>query len=437
MQRRLALFPLSTEIRTIHGQSQLCLNGHPLAALAEAYGTPLYLYDQTTLDALAAAYRQALAQHYPGSSGLTYAGKAFLAPQMARWAASRGLWVDCTGAGEIALAKAGGLPREQLLVHGVNKTREDLLAASEHAGTVVVDHLDELHAWRQLAASGAAMPELWLRLRPGVAVDTHAHIQTGQSVSKFGLSLDEAEAAVRLSLETGLPLTGLHFHQGSNFRDPSPLRPAIELAARFAARMKQRYGWQVRHFSPGGGWGAAYTEADLPAPPLETYVRALAAWTQAAFSTARLPLPRLQLEPGRSLVAPAGVALYRVGARKNAAGRTWLLVDGGMADNPRPALYQAAYTALPVREPLRPAEETVWVGGPYCESGDVLLREVRLPRLQAGDLLAVPVSGAYHLSLGSNYNGARRPAVLWLNEGRVRLIRKRETIASLVQAWER
>ncbi len=434
---RLALFPRTTRVVPVNGRPQLTVDGHPLAALAARYGTPLYLYDQATLDAAADEYLDALKRHYPAPAGLTYAGKAFLAPRMARWAAERGLWVDCTGAGEIALAAAGGVPPAGLLVHGVNKTPADMQAAQQRAATVVVDHPDELRAWLDLRRRGAPLPQLWLRLRPGVDVETHAHIQTGQAVSKFGFGLEEAADAVRLCCEHNLPLTGLHFHLGSNFRDPAPLRAAVHSAADFAARMRARHAWQARHFSPGGGWGVAYHEDDLPHPPVAGYVRAVAAWVQAAFRRRGLPPPILHLEPGRSLAARAGVALYRVGAVKTAGGRRWLLVDGGLADNPRPALYGARYTALPVHWPQRPpVEPPAWVGGPFCESGDVLLRGLPLPDVRPGDLLAVPMSGAYHLSMGSNYNGARRPAVLWLRRGRVRLIRRRQSPADLAREWE-
>ncbi len=433
---RLALFPLRARVCKKAGISQLCLDGHSLAGLAEKFGTPLYVYHQGTLDEAATAYLQALATYYPAPGHLTYAGKAFLAPQMANWAARRGLWVDCTGAGEIALARAGNLPRHQLLVHGVNKSLADLKAAQRFAGTVVLDSLQEFPFWLKAAQRKKRLPTLWLRLRPGQNIQTHPHLQTGLATSKFGFSEEEAAQVVRQCQQNGLPLAGLHFHLGSNFRDPAPLRAAIQQAAAFAARMKARFGWQPQHFSPGGGLGVAYVEEDLPTPSITDYVRAIARWTKTAFQGAGLPLPQLHLEPGRSLVARAGIALYRIGAVRQAGGRRWLLVDGGLADNPRPALYQARYTALPVREPLRPHTGPAWVGGPYCENGDVLIRNLPLPSLAPGELLAIPVSGAYQVSMGSNYNGALRPAILWLAQGQVRCIRKRERIADLVNAWQ-
>jgi diaminopimelate decarboxylase len=275
------------------------------------------------------------------------------------------------------------------------------------------------------------VPDLWLRLLPGVAVHTHhAHTQTGQHDSKFGMTREEILEAAQFCKEHNLPLRGIHFHQGSNFRDPEPLLPAIDLALDLAKEIGFSGEW---HFCPGGGWGVAYHEEELPNPSIESYVRGIAESVAEGCRQRGLDLPHLHLEPGRSLVARAGVALYRVGAVKKREAKTWLLTDGGMADNPRFALYGARYSSLPVKGLQREGAGKVSVAGPYCESGDIVIEDLLMPDIKEGELIAIPVAGAYHLSMSSNYNGARRPAVVWLEDGSARLIIQRETVQDLLK----
>ncbi len=432
-QKRLDLFPLSTAITGDGPEANLTIAGCNLHDLAETYGTPLYLYDQLTLDTAAAAYRQALADHYPGAGGITYAGKAFLCTAAAQWVQRQGMMLDCTGAGEIHVARVAGVPRDQILVHGVNKSPVDLVAAVDAAGVIVVDNLTELaRLVPLLQETPRARPALWLRVRPGIAVDTHAYRQTGQEDSKFGMGLAEASQAVALCQQEALAVTGIHFHQGSHFPDPEPIAPALETVLDLIVALRDRHGWTPQVLSPGGGWGVAYHEDDLPHPVIGAYVAFVAHHLAEGCKQRNLSLPRLQLEPGRSLVAQAGVALYRVGAVKTTAARRWLMIDGGLADNPRPALYEAHYSALPIQEPLRPNAGPTWFAGPFCESGDVLIEGLPMPAVDTGELVAVPISGAYQLAMGSNYNGACKPAVLWLHAGRAQLIQRRETVAALV-----
>jgi len=444
---RLALFPDSTRVR----HDSLFIAGHDLASLADSYLTPLYIYDRATLDACAAEYKSALRTHYPASSQITYAGKAFLCKAIAEWTQAHNLFVDCTGEGEIAIAIAGNVPRENILVHGVNKSISDLQTALKHAGTIVVDNLTELHRLHVILSeakdlfhderdSSVVVPEaplpqsdinLWLRLLPGVAVTTHhSHTQTGQHNSKFGMTRAEIMEAAAFCRQHNLPLKGIHFHQGSNFRDPEPLIPAIDMALDLAKEIGFKGEW---HFCPGGGWGVAYHEDELPDPSIESYVRGIAEAVIEGCQSRGLELPYLHLEPGRSLVARAGVAIYRVGAVKRRGNRTWLLIDGGMADNPRHALYGARYSCLTVAGVGRERSERVNIAGPYCESGDVLIEDLPLPKVEEGELIAIPVAGAYHVSMSSNYNGARRPAVVWLDKGQAQVIQKRETAGDLLR----
>jgi diaminopimelate decarboxylase len=390
------------------------------------------VYDRLTLEAAVADYQSALRKYYPAPSRITYAGKAFLCQAIAEWTQTHDLFVDCTGEGEIGIAVAAGVPRRNILVHGVNKSASDLQAAVKHAGTIVVDNLTEIkHLKKLLSTPHALLPNLWLRLLPGVAVTTHhSHTQTGQQDSKFGMTREEILQAVQITKSANLPINGIHFHLGSNFRDPEPLIPALDMALDLAKEIGFHGEW---HFCPGGGWGVAYHEEELPAPSIESYVRGIAEAVVEGCRQRGLDLPYLHLEPGRSLIARAGVAIYRVGAVKRRGERTWLLTDGGMADNPRHALYGVRYSCLTVAGPGRERNERVSIGGPYCESGDVVIEDLWMPEVAEGDLIAIPMAGAYHLSMSSNYNGARRPAVLWLEDGQAQLIQKRETVDDLLR----
>lgn len=435
MTNRLSLFPESTRVR----DDSLFIAGHSLASLADQSLTPLYVYDRHTLDLAATDYRSALQAYYPGAATVTYAGKAFLCKAIAQWTQHHKLMVDCTGEGEIGIAVAGGVPREHILVHGVSKSIADLQAALQHAGTIVVDNLTELkrihvilsHEAAKDLSSHAPHPTLWLRLLPGVAVHTHhAATQTGQHDSKFGMTREELLEAAKFCKANNLPLKGIHFHQGSNFRDPEPLIPAIDMALDLAKEIGFAGEW---HFCPGGGWGVAYHEDELPNPSIESYVRGIAESVIEGCQSRGLDLPHLHLEPGRSLVARAGVAIYRVGAIKKRGDKIWILTDGGMADNPRFALYGARYSCVPVTGVGREPSAKVSIAGPYCESGDIVIEDLSMPALQEGELIAIPVAGAYHLSMSSNYNGARRPEVLMLEEGRVNVILRRETTDDLLK----
>mgnify|MGYP001412552953 FL=1 len=425
--KRIDLFPITTKIEN----ERLSIAGHDLTNLAEQYGTPLYLYDRATLDAAALEYKSALASYYPAAASITYAGKAFLCLTLAQWTQSHSLTIDCTGEGEIGIAVAAGVPREKILVHGVNKSHADLKSAIKNAATIVVDNLSELHRIKDLfTTTSSPFPDLWLRLLPGVTVTTHhTHTQTGHHESKFGMTREELLNAANFCKENNLPIKGIHFHQGSNFRDPEPLIPAIEMALDLAKEIGFSDAW---HFCPGGGWGVAYHEDELPQPSVESYVRGISEAVIEGCTLRGLDLPHLHLEPGRSLVARAGVAMYRVGAVKKRGDKTWLLTDGGMADNPRFALYGARYSCLTVSSPSGEGGERVSIAGPYCESGDIVIEDLLMPNVKEGDLIAIPVAGAYHLSMSSNYNGARKPAVLMLEEGQVLQMLRRETVADLL-----
>lgn len=432
LQKRLQLFPISTQVKGKSPDKHLTIAGISIPELANKFGTPLYLYDRATMDAAVRVYRDTLTNTYPGESGITYAGKAFLCIAIAQWVKEQGLWLDCTGAGELSIARKAGLRSDMILVHGVNKTSEDIQAAISQAGRIVVDNLPELERLiRQFRSGKLSGVDIWLRLRPGAIVETHAYRQTGQEESKFGLSPSDFEQAINRCIEGGLAVSGMHFHLGSHFSGLEPLGSAILTGLELASKLRDRASWVMENFCPGGGWGIPYHEDELPYPGVEQYVRYVAEQTIEGCRNLDLPLPRLQLEPGRSLIGKAGVAVYQALTIKQSASRRWILMDGGLADNPRPALYKSRYTALPVVEPHRMTSSPAWLAGPFCESGDILIENLPMPEILEGELIAIPVSGAYQLSMGSNYNGARKPAVVWLENGESTLIQRREGVEDL------
>lgn len=452
---KLALFPLNTRV---NARENLTLNGLPVTELTARFGTPLYVYDVATIRRQIAVYRQALAA-YPGPSRLTYAGKAFLCPALAGLMSVAGLGLDVASAGELYVARQGGADPAQMHLHGNNKTLLDLYEAlTAGVGRIVVDNIDELGQLSRLAAERRQTVHIWLRVTPEVAVATHhRYTVTGTADSKFGFSLVEARRVAEQLLNKAGPsedysplppreaswqghspaallnLTGLHLHLGSHFHEAKAVTQASERLLNLAQWLHERYNWEFKEFCPGGGWGVRYHPADPPLP-VEPFVRTMVEAIAEGCRQRGLALPEVVLEPGRSLVAQAGVALYSVGGRKvSPGGRTYVSIDGGLADNPRPALYQARYTALLANRANEPETETVAIAGPYCESGDVMIEAVDLPVARAGDILAVPVAGAYQLSMSSNYNAARRPAVVFLDEGQVKLVQRRETFEDLVR----
>ncbi|NOZ29308.1 MAG: diaminopimelate decarboxylase [Chloroflexi bacterium] len=425
------ILPMTAQV--IDGR--LWVAGCDLTALADTYGTPLYVYDAATLEAAVEAYASALRRHYPGPWEIAYAAKAFWCLAMAQWASSRGLGLDVVSGGELAIGLRAGFPPERIHFHGNYKTDAELeIALDANVGRIVLDHEGEIERLERLAAARGTVVEVWLRVSPGIDVHTHDYVVTGRADTKFGIPLMGGmarEAARRVLRSPHLRLVGLHTHLGSQILDATPFARAVHTLLDLAADLEDE-GFTLRELSPGGGWGVPYRPDDPPTS-VDAYIAAIGEAVVTGCRERGWPLPRLVIEPGRSLVARAGIALYRVGSVKRQPGRTYVLVDGGLADNPRPALYGAAYTALLANRMEEKATETVAVAGPYCESGDILIRELRLPPARTGDLLAVPVAGAYQLSMASNYNAARRPAVLWLANGRAHLIRERESYEDLMR----
>jgi diaminopimelate decarboxylase len=413
----------------------LTVGGCDTVELAREFGTPLYVFDEEDLRARCREFRREFEARHPDIL-IVYAAKAYLGRALASLVAEEGLGLDVVSGGELACARAVDFPLERVYFHGNNKSAQEIREAlAAGVGRVAVDNFHELALLADAAASLGRRQAVLLRVTPGVDPHTHAYVSTGAVDSKFGLPLvggRAEEAVVQALASPGLEVIGLHYHLGSQITETEPYRKAAEVVLEFAARMKERHGLELREYGVGGGIAVPYTR-DVATPPVAEYAETVVGALQEGCRRHRLPLPRLTVEPGRAIVARAAVALYTVGATKEVPGvRTYVAVDGGMADNIRPALYGSRYEALVANRMADPPQEKVTVVGRYCESGDVLIPEAEVPRLWAGDLLALPVSGAYGLAMASNYNWALRPAVVMIKDGHARLIRRRETYDDLL-----
>jgi diaminopimelate decarboxylase len=410
----------------LDGEGRLMVGGCLLSDLALTYGTPLYVLDEPSLRASCRAYREALQRHYPGPSLAIYASKANSSLAITALVAEEGLGLDAVSAGELLTALRGGMAPERIVLHGNNKSAEELALAASHGVTVVLDNWRDIELLSQLGPSLKDPVRLMLRFTPGIECHTHEYIRTGHLDSKFGFDPDQLEQVLQhlVGCSWGR-LTGLHAHIGSQIFEIQPHRDLAAVMAD-ALQLARGLGHPVTDLNVGGGLGIRYVASDDP-PSIDTWVAAVASAVAGACEQRGLELPRLLCEPGRSLVATAGVTLYEIGSRKQIPGiRTYLSVDGGMSDNPRPITYQSQYTALLVDRPGAEASETVTVAGKHCESGDVLLKDVALPPATSGDILAVLATGAYNASMGSNYNRIPRPAAVLVHDGQADLVQRRE-----------
>ena len=424
------LTPLTT---ALDSEGRLVVGGCLLSDLARDYGTPLYVLDEATLRGTCRAYREALAEHYPGHALAIYASKANSSLAITALVASEGLGLDAVSAGELLTALQGGMPAERIVLHGNNKSREELALAAEQGVTVVADNWRDLELLAALAPDLQRTVQLMLRFTPGIECHTHEYIRTGHLDSKFGFDPDQLEAVLQhLATCSWAQLTGLHAHIGSQIFELQPHRDLAGVMAD-ALALARSLGHPVVDLNVGGGLGIRYTTSDDP-PSISEWVRTVAEAVAAACQERGLELPRLLCEPGRSLVASGGVTLYEVGSRKDIPGiRTYLSVDGGMSDNPRPITYQSQYTAVLADRPTAEATETVTVAGKHCESGDVLLKDLALPPAGSGDVLAVFATGAYNASMSSNYNRIPRPAAVLVHDGVADLVQRREQPEDLLR----
>lgn len=421
---------------SVNGLNHLAFAGHDVALLAEQYGTPLYIYDEKMLRANARSYQETLDRVYP-SAQTFYAAKAFLTTAMAALIGQEGLGLDVVSGGELATAFYAGFDPARIIFNGNNKSREEIAMALRHGVSMfVIDNLDEVALLDATAASLGRRPSVLVRVNPGVEAHTHEYVQTAVTDCKFGLGAWDGaalEAVRRVLSSQRLVLAGYHCHIGSQIFDLSAYEAAVQAMAVFSARVQQETGFWPGTIDMGGGLGIQYTGSDSHMD-IEGAVRSVARCVQNAFARPENPLPRLFLEPGRSIAGEAGLAVYRVGSVKKIPGaRTYVAVDGGMADNPRVALYGSRYEAIVVNRVHAPGKETVTLAGKCCESGDLLARDIELGGVRPGDLVAMPSAGAYQYSMAGNYNRLPRPAVLFAHPGGVDVVARRETYADVLK----
>ena len=421
---------------SVNDAGRLAINGLDIREIVEEFGSPIYVYDETTIREMCREFVGNFRRFYPNTD-IEYSTKAMSTPAILKIIENEGLHIDIVTGGELAFALAANFPVEKINFHGNNKTRDELQEAVEAGiGRITIDSFHEIELLNEVAGELGTTQGVNLRVSPSIDPHTHRLTSTGVLDSKFGFSIEtgDAEKAVAAALgQPNLDVQGLHFHLGSPLFELEPYEEAIEYVCAFAARMKWVHHLEMQEFSPGGGMAIGYLSSKLP-PTIAEYAHTIAESLVSACTKYGLDQPRMIIEPGRSIVGRAGVAVYKVGGIKRIPGvRTYVSVDGGMGDNIRPALYEAEYEVVSVDDPLDEPTQKVTIAGKFCESGDLLAKDVELPEVKTDDLLALPASGAYCVPMASNYNQQTRPAIVLVTEqSEARLIRRRETYADLL-----
>lgn len=405
--------------------------------LAKEYGTPLYVLDENSIRNACKSYVNSITDNYDGNGLPLYASKTLSCKEIYRIVNSENLGVDVVSGGELYTALSVGFPTDKIHFHGNNKTADELEYALESGvGRIVVDNLDELKLINNICENMKKKAYISFRIKPGVDAHTHDFIRTGQIDSKFGFALENGEAieAIKMTKEyDNIELVELHCHIGSQIFDVEPFVAASEIMMDFIAKVKNELGIIIKELNLGGGFSIKYTNDDSPVP-YEEYMKAVSVAVKSKAEEHGLEVPYIYIEPGRSIVGESGVTLYKVGSRKEIKNvRTYVSVDGGMTDNIRYALYQADYTVVNAGKANKPCDDIVTVAGKCCESGDLIGENVSIAKVEVGDTLAVLSTGAYNYSMASNYNRNVRPPIVLVNNGKHRLIVKRETYEQLVQ----
>ena len=418
----------------VNEQDHLTIGGVDTVELAEKFGTPLWVMDEQTMLSAIASYKQGL-EDYPDSLVL-YAGKAFLCLAMCHLVRQQGLGLDVVSEGELHTAIQAKFPAQNIFMHGNNKSAAEITRALEYGDVkIVVDSESELNMVASIAQSLKKTANILMRIIPDVEPDTHQHIITGHAESKFGIALEDLHDMIRTAQALGpqVQLLGLHAHIGSQAQEVEPYYKYVAVMAKTHAGIKKELGIEFEWLDIGGGLGIAYTEADDPAA-ISEWTKGVASRVMSTFKEHCLKLPKLMVEPGRSIVGTAGVTLYRAGHKKFLpSGIRYVSVDGGMADNPRPITYDAKYTACVAnRMSAPPTADPVILAGKFCESGDIIIKETFLPA-ETGDLIAVFGTGAYNYSMASNYNRTGRPACVLVSGGNAEVIIERETHEDLLR----
>jgi diaminopimelate decarboxylase len=423
------LLPLTAQV---NAQDHLEVGGCDITALVQQFGSPLYVLDEATLRTACRQYREAFQRHYPGESLVLYASKAWSCLAVCAIVASEGLGIDVATGGELYTALQAGAKPELLYLHGNNKSLPELQFAAASGCTIVADNWLDLQRLSELGTSDRPVPVM-LRITPGIECHTHEYIRTGHLDSKFGFDPDQLDRVFQwISQQAAIDCVGLHAHIGSQIFDLQAHRDLPGVMVQWLVKAAE-YGLSVRELDVGGGLGICYNEADDP-PSIEEWVRVVSLEIAKACQEQQLPLPKLLAEPGRSLIGSACVTAYTVGSQKTVPGiRTYITIDGGMSDNPRPITYQSVCRAVVANRMTAPLTETVSIAGKHCESGDILIKQAQLPVTQAGDTLVVMSTGAYNYSMASNYNRLPRPAAVLVQAGEANIILQRETYQDLIR----
>ena len=425
-----SLKPITTKINE---NSHIDIGGCDLVELAQQYGTPLYVYDEKTIRTIAQQYKSAFSK-YPKVSML-YASKAFMTKAVVRILDEEGFGFDMVSGGEIYTASTAGADMKKSLFNGNNKSYDELQMAVElGVGLISVDNFLELTLLNEVAKSNDKTVDILLRVTPGIECHTHEYIQTGHLDSKFGFDLTQTDEAIELIIDEykNLNLVGLHAHIGSQIFETTIYYDEVDVLLKEMGRIKTKYGLNLTHINLGGGLGIKYTESDCP-PSIDEIAEKIITSIHDNAPKYNVELPEIHIEPGRSIIGTSGVTLYTVGSSKQVPnGKKYVAVDGGMADNPRPSLYQAVYTAEVANRPDDQATETVTIAGRFCESGDILIKDVKMPELKEGDILCFYNTGAYGYSMSSNYNRVLKPAAVLVNNSQSDIIINRESYENLV-----
>jgi diaminopimelate decarboxylase len=432
------LLPLTAGINS---HDHLEIGGCDVTELVQQFGSPLYILDEESLRSACRQYREAFQNYYPGEFQVLYASKAWSCLGVCAIAHSEGLGIDVVSGGELYTALQAGVKPEVIYFHGNNKSVEELSLAIESGCTIVVDNWYELKNLAQMGQGGqggqgsdSQLPtRIMLRLTPGIDCHTHDYIRTGHLDSKFGFDPDQIEAVFAfIGQQPNLTCVGLHAHIGSQIFERQPHQDLAEVMVQWMEKAKS-YGLPVTELNLGGGLGIRYTESDDP-PSIDEWVQALCQAVKAACESQNLPLPKLLCEPGRSLIGTACVTAYTIGSSKTVPEiRTYVAIDGGMSDNPRPITYQSLYRAVVANKMSAPVSETVTIAGKHCESGDILIKEASLPQTEPGDILVVMGTGAYNYSMASNYNRLPRPAAVVVANQEAKMLLRRETYQDLIR----
>jgi diaminopimelate decarboxylase len=430
---KMAIFPLSAKVNDNH---HLTIGGCDAVELTEEFGTPLYVFDEYTLRFKCREFKNEFVSRYPNTM-VAYASKAFLNCSIANIINQEGLGLDVVSGGELSIAQSTSFPPDRVHFHGNNKTVEELkLALKFQIGRIVVDNFYEIQLLDRLCKETGVTQPILLRIAPGIDAHTHQHTTTGLIDSKFGfpLATGQAEEAIaEVTSLSNLKLIGLHCHLGSPINELSPYELAIDTMLQFLAEMQSKYHAKLTEFSPGGGFAVQYTTGTKILSTAD-YAESITSVLSRSTHKLGLPLLKLIIEPGRAIIAQAGIALYKVGSIKNIPGlRKYVCIDGGMGDNIRPPLYDAKYETLVANRMGSKETDKVSIAGKYCESGDILIRDTLIVPASPGDIIAMPAAGAYAIPMSSNYNMVPRPAIVMVSDGKSRLIRKRETYKDLMR----